>query len=307
MWPAPDPYLNPADATGNPEIYGLPYNGNATLFFFNRDLAKKYGINPDQWTWDDVMALAEKVKENEKDIYPFVLRSGGGNSALTDVFPLLFSSGGNYFNEDWTSAINSKAGLEAFKYWVNLFQNYAPPEAGGFGSSDVQAYLEKGKAAMAIAWPNNGLGINVPKNIGITVVPGIKQANGEIKQIPEVGEQGFAIPKNSAQPEAALDFMKWITEAEQQKQYGATAANIPTRTDVLTDEEMLKQFPWWEAVYQSLEKGHLRPRTPAWPQAELIMGNWLVKAELNEATPEKAVDKAAQEVNDYMKQNGFVK
>lgn len=74
-WPPPPPNLVPkgTDANATPHYYALPTTANVTMFFYDTQLAQKYGIKLQ--TWDDVNTLAEKVKND--GTAGFVLRGDG--------------------------------------------------------------------------------------------------------------------------------------------------------------------------------------------------------------------------------------
>ena len=115
----------------------------------------------------------------------------------------------------------------------------------------------------------------------------------------------WRIVKNSPNAQAAFDFLKWLTDNAQQKQYAAQGVDVPTRTDVILDSTLDEKYPWYKTVYQSLNDGRMRPRTPAWPQVEQDMGNEVVKVELGQETPQQAIQNAASQISDYMKQHGL--
>lgn len=302
-WPPVQGYPVPKGTNTNDGYYALPVTSNVTLFAYRTDLAKKYGINPGKWTWDDVNQLANKAKAD--GTAGFVLRSGSGNSAVTDLFPLISEEGGQYFDDNWNTTVNSKSFVDALTEWVHLFK-LGPSGEASFGSDDVGNYLDQGKAAAGIIWPS-GWASNLPSNIGLAEVPGVKQPDGSIKQIPEIGVWSMGVAKNSPNAKAAFDFLKWLTDDAQQKEYGAQGVDVPTRTNVILDSSLDQKFSWYKTVYDSLNDGHMRPRTPAWPQVEQDMGNEVVKAEQGQETPVQAVQNASTQISEYMKQHGLTK
>lgn len=300
QWPPPAGYAVPKGTITKKGYYGLPVTGNVTVFAYRKDLAKKYGINPKQWTWADVIKLGEKAKAD--NVAGFVMRSGSGNSAVTDMFTLAYGNGGSYFDKNWNSTVDSKAFVNTISTWVKLF-NMGPKGEASFGSDDVGTYMQKGQAASAIIWPS-GWANKLPSNVGIAEVPGVKQTDGTIKVAPEIGVWSAGIPTNSQNQQGAFDFMKWVTSKKQQEQYASSGLDVPTMKSVILDPALLQKYPWFQTVYQSLNDGIMRPRTPAWPKVEELMGNELVKAEQGQETPAQAAKNAKQAIDSYMKQSG---
>ncbi len=302
-WPPVQGYPVPKGTNTNEGYYALPVTSNVTMFAYRKDLAKKYGINPVKWTLDDVNQLASKAKAD--GTAGFVMRSGSGNSAVTDLFPLISEEGGQYFDSNWNTTVNSNAFVNALTEWDKLFK-LGPTGEASFGSDDVGNYLDQGKAAAGIIWPS-GWANNLPSNIGLAEVPGVKQPDGSIKQVPEIGVWSMGVAKNSPNAKVAFDFLKWLTDDAQQREYAAQGVDVPTRSDVILDSTLDKKFPWYKTVNQSLNDGYMRPRTPAWPQVEQDMGNEVVKTEQGQETPQQAVQNAATQINNYMKQHGLTK
>jgi len=58
-------------------------------------------------------------------------------------------------------------------------------------------------------------------------------------------------------------------------------------------------------VYQSLQDSHMRPRTAAWPHVEEVLGGEIVKVELRQESPQQALQRASQEIDQYMTQNNL--
>jgi multiple sugar transport system substrate-binding protein len=295
-WPPPLPNLVPkgTDANATPHYYALPTTANVTMFFYNTQLAQKYGIKLQ--TWNDVNTLAEKVKND--GMAGFVLRGDGGNDSTTDFSPILWAYGGDYFTSHWTSALNSPQAVAALQEWLKLY-SYGPAGQASFGADQVGNNLAHGQAAQGIVWPS-GWAVHMPSSVGITEMPGM---NG--KQFPEVGVWSMGIAKNAALANEDFQFIKWLTAEPQQRQYGGVGDDLPTLQSLLLDPTLNQKFPFYKTVYQSLEDSHMRPRTAAWPHVEETLGGEIVKAELKQESPQQALQKASQEIDQYMTQNNL--
>jgi multiple sugar transport system substrate-binding protein len=226
------------------------------------------------------------------------MRGDGGNDGVADFTPVLWAYGGDYFTSHWTSALNSPQAVAALQEWKQLF-SYGPSGEASFGADQVGNNMAHGMAASAEVWPS-GWANKMPSNVAVTEVPGM---NG--KQYPEVGVWSIGIAKNAASPNADFQFIKWITSATQEKQYGSTGDDLPTVQSVLLDPTIDQKYPFYKAVYQSLQDSHMRPRTAAWPHVEEALGGELVRVELGQETPQQALQKASQEIDQYMSQNNL--
>ncbi len=295
-WPPPPPNLVPKGTNANaaPHYYALPTTANVTMFFYRAALAQQYGLK--MQTWDDVNTLAEKAKGS--GMAGYVLRGDGGNDSTTDFSPILWAYGGNYFTSHWTSALNSPQAVAALQEWLQLY-SYGPSGEASFVADQVGNSVAHGQAAQGIVWPS-GWAVHMPSTISIAEVPGM---NG--KQFPEIGVWSMGIAKNSTHANEDFQFIKWLTALPQQKQYGSTGVDLPTLQSLLLDPTLNQKFPFYKTVYQSLQDSHMRPRTPAWPHVEEALGGEIVKAELRQESPQQALQRASQEIDQYMTQNNL--
>lgn len=306
QWPPSPPYNAPLGTQGTQQYYALPVTGNVLTLFYNTTLLKNSNlkVNPDHLTWQDINKLAAASYDPAKNEYGFVMRGKGGNSGVADFTPILWSYGGHYFNSNWKSALDSPQAIAAMAEWVKLY-HYGPSGQTSFGANQVGAYMQKDKTAAALVWPS-GWAPEMPKDVKVTMVPGVK-SNGKDAQYPEIGVWSLGIPKNAPHANEAFKFMEWVSSKDQQMQFASDGLDVPTMKSVILNPSLDKKWPYYVPVYQSIEAGHMRPRTPAWPEVETVLGSEMVAAENGQITPTQAMQKAAQQIDQYMKQHNLSK
>src|ERR1043165_9290117 len=81
-------------------LLALPYVGNSQLFFYRKDLFQKHNLK-EPATWDDVLAAAKTISEQEANgapsggkVYGYVMRAAQGNAAVADFMPIFWAFGG---------------------------------------------------------------------------------------------------------------------------------------------------------------------------------------------------------------------
>src|SRR5688572_28756052 len=84
-------------------LYALPYVGTSQLFFYRKDLFQKHNLK-EQATWDDVLAAARTISENETNgapgggkVYGYVMRAAQANAAVAGFMPIFWAFGGEMF------------------------------------------------------------------------------------------------------------------------------------------------------------------------------------------------------------------
>ena len=282
-------------------LYALPYVGNSQLFFYRQDLFEKHHLK-EPATWDDVLSAAKTISESETTgapgggkIYGYVMRAAQGNAAVADFMPIFWAFGGEMFDASGQPAVNSPEGIAALKFMIELGK-YSPPGYASFNADEVGAHLLQGTAAMSINWPawissfNDATKSKVSGKMEFGQMPGAKNPGRA-----EIGNWLIAIPRESKNAEAAMDFLLWATSAQQMK-LSAQRGNPPTRRSVFTDPQLLATFPSYPAQLKSLESSRPRPRTPLWNEIENVFGIYLSKANSGELPAEEAMNQANAEI-----------
>ena len=289
-----DPYQ-----TGS--LYALPYVGNSQLFFYRQDLLQKHNLK-EPATWDDVLAAARTISEQETNgapgggkVYGYVMRAAQGNAAVADFMPIFWAFGGEMFDSSGQPAVNSPEGIAALKMMIELGK-YAPRGYSSFNADEVGAHLLQGTAAMSINWPawissfGDSSKSRVVGKMEFGQLPGAKNPGRA-----EIGNWLIAIPQDGRNAEAAMDFLLWATSREQMK-LSAQRGNPPTRRSLFTDPDLTARFPSYPAQLRSLENSRPRPRTPLWNEIENAFGIYLSKANSGELGAEDAMNQANAEL-----------
>ena len=281
-------------------IFALPYVGNSQLFFYRKDLFEKHSLKPPA-TWTEVLEAAKTIHEKETQgangakVHGYVMRAAQGNAAVADFMPIFWAFGGEMFDAGGKPTVNSPQGIAALEFMLELGK-YSPPGYVSFNAAEVGAHLLQGTAAMSINWPawiSSFSDASKSKVIGkmeFTTLPGA-QKPGQA----EIGNWLIAIPRDSQNAEAAMDFLLWATSAEQMKR-SAQRGNPPTRKSLFHDAELVGKNPAYAAQLRSLESSRPRPRTPYWNEIENAFGIFLSKANSGELSPAEAMNQANAEI-----------
>ena len=282
-------------------LYALPYVGNSQLFFYRKDLFQKHNLK-EPTTWDEVLVAAKAFSELETNgapdggrVYGYVMRAAQGNAAVADFMPIFWAFGGEMFDANGKPTVNSSQGIAALQFMIELGK-YSPPGYASFNADDVGAHLLQGTAAMSINWPawissfNDATKSKVIGKMEFTTLPGAQEPGQA-----EIGNWLIAIPRDSGNADAAIDFLLWATSAEQMKR-SALRGNPPTRKSLFQDPELVAKYPAYPAQLRSLESSRPRPRTPYWNEIENAFGIFLSKANSGDLTAAEAMNQANAEI-----------
>ncbi len=111
--------------------YVLPMGASVPIMYYNVDLFKEAGLDPNTPpdTWDDLLQYSKKMTHPEKDQWGYY---GHAQGAYHTFMMFLWQAGGEYMSDDLTTPLfNSEAGIEALQFMVDLVHKYEvqpPPQ-----------------------------------------------------------------------------------------------------------------------------------------------------------------------------------
>ena len=213
--------------------YGVPWDMGMVGWWYNKDLFAKAKIANPPTTWtellDDVKALKAAgitpISLGEKDTWT-------GMHIWAYLATRLCGQTGFLAAAGRTGSFADTCFVDAGKKLQELI-DLKPFQAGFLGAShdDMQGAFGNSKAAMELSgqWaPGSSKGQSADQkgvaNLGMFAFPAVEGGAGALTDAMG-GGNGFAIGKNA--PPEAIDFVKYLTAAEQQKRVAASGGGIP--------------------------------------------------------------------------------
>ncbi|MEA2652095.1 MAG: multiple sugar transport system substrate-binding protein [Chloroflexota bacterium] len=298
-WPPPRGPVPPSEREKDQHLLGITVVGNVEMFMFRSDLMDAPA------TWDDVLAAAE---ENDADaLAGYAIRGAATNPIVADFLPILWSFGGDVFDENWEVVFNSPDSLAAVKFLVEDLKAVGEASPESIDAADRSRLMAIGEALQSTVWPGEvnsvvlGEGTTVEGNVEFIPMPAGPSGEG----FGMMGNWLLGIPTAAENGQAAADFIQWMTEQGTQELY-AENGGIPSRTSVLNDETLNEANPYFSALAESLAAGpNWRPRTDQWNAVETVLGTNLNAALAGQMTAEEAVDAASEEIHQIMEEAGY--
>lgn len=160
--------------------YGIPLIASTRVLFYNKDLFKEAGLDPDKppTTWDELRTDAEKISAIGGDVYGYGLPLGN-EEAQGETAVWIFGNGGGYGDQDELT-INSPENVEALEFVQALTQDgLTQPDAGSSQRTPLGDVFIQGKIGMIVGLTQTVGQIeerNPDMDYGITAIP---SKNGE--------------------------------------------------------------------------------------------------------------------------------
>jgi multiple sugar transport system substrate-binding protein len=285
--------------SAEPKLVAIPFVGDLQTLTYRNDVHT--GGAPK--TWDE---LIEKGKEGVTAgtiKYPIVFRGVAGNPIVTSWYPVFLSFGGEFFDDKWNVTFNSDAGKAAADFFVGPMKQNAPEGVVEFDSDQEGAAILGGEAGAIIQYSGNALKADDPNQSKMVGKLDFGVVPKKEKAIAQMGIFIAGVPKSAPNKANAIAFLNWYTSAATQAKL-AEAGSIPVKRSAFAVEKPGNRLI--PVALQQLDAGALpRPRTPDWAKVEEILGIELNKALQAGSGGGAALDTAAQQVTDYLKQAGY--
>lgn len=238
------------DVTGLDQVYAIPYAANADGVIYNKAIFKELGLSVPK-TWDEFIAVAEKIKASGKTPFYFTFKDAW--TTLPAYNALTANTQGETFFSDLNEGKTTfKEGYkEATEKFVKLLE-YGHKDNYGKGYADGNVAFAKGESAMYLQ--------------GIWAIPEIKKANPNIElgvfPYPVTNDAAqtklvsgvdllLAISKTSKHPEEAKKFVDFLLNEETAKTY------IGEQNAFSAIKGLEQSDPTLEGLKESFAKGAL--------------------------------------------------
>jgi multiple sugar transport system substrate-binding protein len=233
--------------------YGVPTNYTPMMMYWNKDLFKAAGLDPEKppTTWDEFSAMVPKLtKDTNGDGKPDQYAIALADHETVPVFEsLLWGTGGAIVSDDGkTSQLGSAESVKAVDYWVDLVKNKKASPIGLSGA-DADKLFTTEKAAIEIVGPWMTSGFDeAGLNYGITAPFAGPEADTVLA---DVVTMGVPAGTDDATKDAAYQFFAYWNSAEGQTTWASGSGFPPNRADV-ADKITASPYP---AIFGAADVG----------------------------------------------------
>jgi putative chitobiose transport system substrate-binding protein len=241
--------------------FGLPWYLTTNITIYNQDLFKKAGIAQPPKTYQELAQVAKQIKDKTgKYAFFTTLVPEDAN----DVLESLVQMGVELVNASGQAAFNTAAGTAAWQYWVDLYkQGLLPKEVLTQGHKQGMQLYQSGEIALLSAGAPavNDIAKNAPQIAKVSAIaPQISGQTGKIS----VAVMNMVVPRSTKNPEAAVKFALFVTNAANQLAFANSSDTLPSQVQAIAD---------YQAQISSGEKSALA-------QGKAISAGQLSKAEV---------------------------
>ncbi|MGB6105773.1 MAG: ABC transporter substrate-binding protein [Pusillimonas sp.] len=286
------------------QTWGIPFQRSTIVMYYNKDLFKEAGLNPDAppSTWDELVSQGKKLTKQDANgqvtQWGLEIPSGGAfaywlfQALTTPNDAILMNEAGNEVYLD------KPAVIEAAQFWHDLAYKHKIMPTGTIDWGTTPKDFLVGKTA--IMWTTTGNLTNVRKNasfdFGVAPMPKAKQGGSP------TGGGNFYLFESATpeQQQAAYKFVKWMTSPE-----NAAAWSIDTGYVAVTEaawetdrmKEYVKEVPTALVARDQLKVSVAEFSTHDNQRVTKLLNDNLQAVVTNTKTAEQAMKDAQNEAN----------
>ena len=293
------------------KVYGLPFIQAVFGLHYRTDIFSELGLTPPN-TWEELYDTAKLLTDKLKDrgITGITFMGKRGVQLQCTYDNMLWSFGGDWYDENYKPTINSPEAVAALEYFKTLIP-FAPAGVLTYDWDENANAFAQGKAAMNLQWQNSAPLFQDPTQSTIvgkfdfTLIPGKKQPDGSIKRTPTFGGWGLMIPKDSKNKEAAWEFIVWATSPEMELKLAYAMPGA--RYSSLKNPDLSAKYVEYKGMLESLPIAKGRPRIAAYSELADALEVALSEAMTGTKDAQTALNDANARFEEILRRWGYLK
>jgi multiple sugar transport system substrate-binding protein len=298
-------FLKPAVDTARYQgrLYAVPDYSNADLLYYRKDILAKAGKQPPK-TWAQLQQLAKTVAPE------YGLSGYAGTFAPYEGLTVNFaaavqSAGGSILSPEGTKVtVNSAKALQGLEFLVNGFrQGWIPRAALSYEEESAQNAFASGKFLFLDNWPDVYAALSAPGpqnkvygKFGIAALPGPDGMGSS-----SLGGANLAISAYSQHQRTALDFIKYMTNLDNERQMLEKGSFPPVWTRLYTDKSLIRSHPYLPVLEQAINSARPRPAITNYDQASLAISSTVYEALTQQKQPQQALTEMAGQLTQIIR------
>lgn len=277
--------------TWDGKLFGVPKATNTIALYYNVDMFKAKGLDPDNppKTWDELVAAARKLNDPAANVYGLAFSAKGNEEGTFQFLPWAQMGGGSYEN------INSEGAVKALTIWKTILdEKLASPDTLTRGQWDSTGTFNSGNAAMVISgpWELNRMSEEAKFDWRVALLP-VPDEGAERSSA--MGDFNWAIFSSSKHPAEAFKALEYF--ASQDDKMFANYGQLPARSDItLPETGNAKKDAALKVFQEQLKYAKARGPHPQWPKISKAIQDAIQSALTGQATPKEALDQAAETI-----------
>ncbi|QCI99339.1 ABC transporter substrate-binding protein [Agrobacterium larrymoorei] len=278
-------------ATWDGKYYGVPKATNTIALYYNKDLFKAAGLDPESppKTWDELVETARKLTDPKKNVYGITFSAKANEEGTFQFLPWAQMGGASY------NAINGEGAVRALTIWKQLLtEKLTSPDTLTRSQWDSTATFNAGNAAMAISgpWEIDRMLTDAKFQWGTALLP-VPQEGAQRSSA--MGDYNWAIFSSTKHPEEAFKALEFFAskDSTMYKDFG----QLPARSDIPVPPTGNAEKDAALATFlEQMKYAQPRGPSPEWPKISKAIQDAIQAALTGQMEPKAALDQAAEKI-----------
>jgi multiple sugar transport system substrate-binding protein len=256
-------------ATWKGQLVAAPFNSNTQLLWYRKDL-----VPHPPTTWAQMISQAQALARQGKPHY-IEIQGASYEGYTVWINAMVLSAGGRILSDDGQRVVLGSQAAKGISLIGQLARSPAADPSLGVQMEDQNRLaFETGKAAFEINYPfvYPSAQQNAPaiaKEMGWAEYPRV-DANRPSR--PPVGGIDLAVSSYSTHKQQAFDAIMCLRDRANQLRNAVKGGLPPTLASLYRDPRLIKGgYPFAGEILDSLQRGGVRPKTPAYQSASIAL------------------------------------
>jgi trehalose/maltose transport system substrate-binding protein len=298
-------FLKPAVDTAmyQGRLYAVPDYSNADLLYYRKDILAKAGKQPPT-TWAQLQQLAKTVAPRY-GLYGYAGTFAPYEGLTVNFAAAVQSAGGSILSPEGTKVtVDSAKALAGLEFLVDGFrQGWIPKVTLSYEEQSSQDAFAAGQFLFLDNWPDVYAALSVPGpenkvygKFGVAALPGPDGMGSS-----SLGGANLAISAYSQHQRTALDFIKYMTNLDNERQMLEEGSFPPVWTKLYTDKSLIHRYPYLPVLEQAINSAQPRPAITNYDQASLAISSTVYEALTQQKEPQQALTEMAGQLTQIIR------
>lgn len=260
-------------------LYRIPALTDAGVLYYRKDL-----VSSPPETFEDMKRVTNTLQTGDR--WGFLWQGKQYEGLVTVYLEILWGLGGDWIDPETRAVfLDRPEAIQALAFLKSTIGATSPAAVTTYTEEETRILFQNGRAVFLRNWPyvwtlmkENRL--RTEDRIGIAPMV---HSQG-LKSAATLGGWGFAISRQTRNPEAAWHLIQFLTAPAQLRKVQLRMGSIPARKSMVPPE-----------FAEILNAARMRPPIPEYSQASDILQRWLSAALTGRIDPESALRNAARE------------
>ena len=266
-------------ATFNDRLYGVPLYADVSALFYNKDLFKQAGLDPNKppTSLAELREYADKITALGGDTKGYYLPGNCAGCNIFTVGPLMWASGATIEAGKCGDEPLVGDGVKQVLEWTRAQVKAGNVPESAQAETGETFHLQFGSGKLGMMGTGN-FNITLANDqmaghefeYGIANLPGVEPGSSASF----IGGDLVVIPNGSQRVDDAVEFMKFILSDDEQVEGYAKLLNLTTRSD-MADNKYFQAEPLVQDVAKALAVGRTPYTLTFFEQINSPQGPWL--------------------------------